>query len=86
MSEEELGCGIDREASGQVLEIDGLAGLEVRDVVEGPVSVFVEEPEVGCPVVGKEWSSGRAVLQEGKRHEKRGACISYRLPHFVIPV
>jgi len=44
VSEEELGGGIDREASDQVLEVDGLIGFEVGDAVESPVDVFVEEP------------------------------------------
>jgi hypothetical protein len=35
-----------------------------------PVDVFVEEPKIGRPVIGKERASSRAV----------------RLPHFIIPV
>jgi hypothetical protein len=49
-----------------------LVGFEVRDVVESLVDVFVEEPEIGCPVIGKEWTRSRAVLQENKGHEGRG--------------
>jgi len=46
VSEEELGCGVDCETSGQVLEVNGLVGFEVGDVDENPVGVFVKEPEV----------------------------------------
>jgi hypothetical protein len=60
--EEELGCGIDREASSQALKVDGLVGLKTSDVVESPVDIFVEESEIGCPVVGKEWTCGCSML------------------------
>ena len=73
MSEEELGCGINCETSGQVFEVDGLVGFEIGDVVESLVDVFVEEPEVGRPVVSKEWTCNRAVLQDDQKHEGRGA-------------
>ena len=58
-------------------------------MVESPIDVFVEEPEVGSPVVSKEWTRSCAVLRDDQRHEgKRGdlGSIAYRLPHFVIPV
>ena len=68
--EEELGSCVDREVSGQVLKVNGLVGLETRDVVESPVDVLIEELEIGCPVVGKEWMSDCSVLW-GKCHETR---------------
>ena len=44
-------------------------------MVESPVDVFVEEPEIGCPVVCKEWACGSAVLGENKNIEGRGMML-----------
>ena len=87
VSEEELGTCVDRKASGQTLKVDGLVGLEARDVVESPIDVLVEEPEIGCPVVDKEWTGGSSVLS-GKCHETSGSqmCVAHRLPQFVISI
>ena len=68
--EKELGCGVNCETSGQVLKVNWLVVLQVRDVVESLGNVFVEEFEVGCPVVGKEWARSRAMLQ--RSYEVRG--------------
>ena len=84
VSEEELGCRVDREASGQVFEVDRLVGFKVRDVIESLVDVFVEVPEIRCPVVDKEWSRGRSVLHENKRREMRGIFQASLLTAFHI--
>ena len=41
-------------------------------MVESLADVFVEEPEVRCPVVDKEWARNCAVLREGESREGRG--------------
>ena len=56
-------------------------------MIKSPVDVFVEESEIGRPVVSKEWTRGSAVLGENKSVERRGMmCFAHRLPHFVIPI
>ena len=46
MPKEELGCSIDRETSGYVLEVNGLVGFEVGNMGESPVDVLVKEAEI----------------------------------------
>ena len=46
--------------------------FEVGDAVESPIDVFIEEPEIGCPFVGKEWTRDSAVLGENKSLERSG--------------
>ena len=43
-----------------VPEVNGLVRFEVEDVDESPIDVFVEEPEILCPVVAK---NGRMVVR-----------------------
>lgn len=39
---------------------------------ESLVDVSVKEFEIGCPIVGKEWPRGRAMLRESQRHQEKG--------------
>ena len=80
VSEEEFGRGVDRETSSHVLEVDGLVGFEVGYVDESPVDVFVEEPEVRCPIFDKERSRGCAVLQENEGRQGREMTNSFCSP------
>ena len=79
VSEEELRCGIDGETSNQVFE-DGLVGVEIGDVVESPIDVFVEEPEIGCPIVGKEWTCDQAMLPDNQELAGREVILVCCLP------
>lgn len=83
MPEEELGCGVDRKASGEVLKVNRLVGFQTGDVVESPVDVFVEEAKIGCPVVGKEWACGCSMLQ-AKSHKTKGIIRCLLLTAFHI--
>jgi hypothetical protein len=53
-------------------------------VVESLGDVFVEEPEIGCPVVDKEWACDCAVLREDESHEGRGVISGSLLTAFHI--
>ena len=52
-------------------------------MVKSPIDVFIEEPEVGCPFVDKEWTRSGAVLA-GKSHETRGTVRYLSLTAFHI--
>ena len=53
-------------------------------MVEGPIGVSVEEPEVGRSVVGKERTGGHAVLRDDQKHEGRGTIQGPLLTAFHI--
>ena len=53
-------------------------------MVEGPIGVSVEEPEVGSSVVSKERTGGQAVLRDDQEHEGRGSIQGPSLTAFHI--
>ena len=80
VSEEELGCGINGETSNQVFEVDGLVSVEIGDVVESPIDVFIKEPKIGCPVVGEERTCDRAMLPDNQEPAGREVILVCCLP------
>jgi hypothetical protein len=61
-----------------------LIGFEVGDVVESLADVFVEEPKIRRPVVGKERARDLTVLQKDERHEGGMPDLGFLLTAFHI--
>ena len=80
VSEEELRCSINGETSNQVFKADGLVGVKIGDVVESPIDVFVEEPEIRYPIVGKEQTCGCTMLPDNQEPAGRGVILVCCLP------